>query len=93
VSVGARLVRLDDRVIGAVFGRTYPMPWRIGLVTAQIGGVVGAIVGFVLGLGYLPTLPFAIIEGALLIGVPFAVIGFLLTAMWALGAATRRRIG
>lgn len=69
------------------------MPWRILAVVALIGGAGGAIFGLVRGFSYLPTLPFAIIEGSILFGVPASVLGLLLTGLWSLGAAMHRRGG
>jgi hypothetical protein len=41
-----------------------PMPWRILIVVTFVGVVGGAIFGFIRGLSYLPTLPFAISKAA-----------------------------
>jgi hypothetical protein len=68
-----------------------PMPWRVFAIVTLIGVLGGAIVGFILGLGYLPTLPFAVIEGALLIGIPAAALGLLLTGV--VEAGRRLRLG
>lgn len=65
------------------------MPWRILAVVALLGVVSGAVFGFVRGLSYLPTLPFAIIEGGILFGVPAALLGLLLVGAWSLGSAVR----
>lgn len=67
------------------------MPWRIAVVASALGVGGGALAGFALGLHYLPTLPVAIVEGAILFGVPLSVLGLLLTALWWLGGAVRRR--
>ena len=69
-----------------------PMPWRLLAVFALVGVIGGAIVGFARGLRYLPTLPFAIAEGAILFGVPASVIGLLLVGCWSLIAGARRRL-
>ena len=66
------------------------MPWRMLIVVAGIGGVFGAVWGFVRGLDYLPTLPVAILEGAVLFGVPAALLGLILVALWSLVRAVRR---
>lgn len=66
-----------------------PMPWRLLIVPAFLGGIGGAVFGFVRGLAYLPTLPVAIVEGALLIGVPAAVLGLLLVGVWSIGSIVR----
>jgi hypothetical protein len=68
------------------------MPWRIAAICAVAGGVVGAVVGFVRGLSYLPTLPVAIVEGAVLIGIPASILGLLLTGGASAAAALRHRI-
>jgi hypothetical protein len=68
-----------------------PMPWRILVIATLIGVVGGGIFGFVRGLAYLPTLPFAVVEGGILFGVPAAVLGLLLAGVWWLGSAARRR--
>jgi hypothetical protein len=68
------------------------MPWRLVAVCALVGVFGGAIVGFVRGLDYLPTLPFAVVEGAILLGVPTSVLGLLLTGGWGLGTKARRRL-
>ena len=69
------------------------MPWRISVIAALVGGIGGGIFGFVRGLSYLPTLPFAVVEGGILFGVPAAVVGLLLTGAWSLGSAALRRSG
>jgi hypothetical protein len=66
------------------------MPWRILTVVALVGVIGGGIFGFVRGLNYLPTLPFAVIEGGILFGVPAAVLGLLLVGAWSFGGAVRR---
>lgn len=68
-----------------------PMPWRILAVAALLGAFGGAVFGFVRGLSYLPTLPFAIVEGGFLFGVPAAIFGLLLVGAWSLAGALRRR--
>lgn len=67
------------------------MPWRLFVVMASVGGLGGVTFGFVRGLGHLPTLPFAIIEGGILFGVPAAFLGLLLAGAWSLGSAVRHR--
>ena len=66
------------------------MPWRVFAFVTLIGLLGGAIVGFLLGLHYLPTLPFAIVEGALLVGIPAAAIGLLLTGVAEAGRRLKR---
>lgn len=68
------------------------MPWRLLAVCGLVGMVGGAIVGFARGLSYLPTLPFAIIEGAILVGVPASVLGLVLVGCWFLVRSARRRV-
>lgn len=68
------------------------MPWRLLAICALVGVVGGAVVGFVRGLSYLPTLPFAIVEGAILIGVPASIVGLVLVGCWWLIASVRRRL-
>jgi hypothetical protein len=55
-----------------------------------MGVVVGAIFGFVRGLDYLPTLPFAIVEGAILFGLPASLLGRLLGGGWWIASSVRR---
>ena len=66
-----------------------PMPWRLLAVMAVLGVFGGAIFGFIRGLSYLPTLPFAIVEGGILFGAPAALLGLLLVGVWSLGTAMR----
>ena len=66
------------------------MPWGIWVFTLLLGMSAGAIFGFVRGLSHLPTLYFAVIEGALLIGAPAALLGLLLVGVWVLGSRLRR---
>jgi hypothetical protein len=68
-----------------------PMPWRILVTLAMAGAVGGGVWGFFRGLYNLPTLPFAVIEGGILFGVPAALLGLLVTGVWSLGSAVRRR--
>ena len=65
------------------------MPWRVAALVALVGAGCGAVLGFVLGLSYLPTLPVAIVEGAVLVGVPAALLGLLLTGVLLLVDARR----
>lgn len=59
-----------------------PTPWVLfsGWVVAATGA--GVMFGFVQGLDYLPTLPFALIEGGIIFGFPAGVIGLLLLGVW-----------
>jgi hypothetical protein len=65
--------------------------WELALrragVVAVLAGVAGGIWGFVRGLGYLPTLAFAVAEGAAIFAVP----GLLLGAVVGLVSALRLR--
>jgi hypothetical protein len=60
------------------------------LVVAAICSAGGAVWGFVRGLDYLPTLPFAVVEGGLLFGIPGGLLGLALGSLIALGRALRR---
>jgi hypothetical protein len=72
--------------------RLPPMPWRLLVVCGLVGVVGGAIVGFARGLSYLPTLPFAIVEGAALLGIPASVLGLVMVGSWLLVTRTRRHV-
>jgi hypothetical protein len=63
---------------------------RLWVACGYAGLIGGAIFGFVRGLQHLPTLPFAIVEGAMLFGVPAFILGMFLAAGWSLGALVRR---
>jgi hypothetical protein len=67
------------------------MPWRILVIMTFVGAIGGGAFGFVRGLYYLPTLPFAIVEGGILFTVPAIVVGLVATGAWSLGSAVRRR--
>ncbi|HEY5334557.1 MAG TPA: hypothetical protein VIJ71_00890 [Mycobacteriales bacterium] len=69
------------------------MPWRLFVGSCIAGVLGGAAFGFVRGLDYLPTLPFAVVEGGFLIGIPAAVLGLILVGLWSLGGAARRQAG
>lgn len=56
------------------------------------GVAAGVVLGFVRGLHYMPTLPFALVEGGILLGVPAAILGLLLVAVWSVGSFMRRRL-
>ena len=66
------------------------MPWRVVVACSLVGIVGGAILGFIRGLHYAPTLVFAVVEGAILIGLPAALVGLLLAACWSLATSLRR---
>ena len=61
---------------------------RCVIVGAALAVAGGALFGFIRGLDYLPTLPFAVIEGAVLVGVPGGVAATVLAGLITLG---RRR--
>ena len=67
------------------------MPWRILVIATFVGVLGGGIWGFVRGLYHLPTVPFAVVEGAILFGVPAALVGLVATGLWSLGSAACRR--
>jgi hypothetical protein len=68
--------------------------WEVVVYTALSFAAVcsagGAVWGFVRGLDYLPTLPFAVVEGGLLFGIPGGLLGLALGSLIALGRALRR---
>lgn len=68
------------------------MPWRLLAVCAVAGVTAGVVLGFDRGVQYMPTLPFALVEGGILVGVPAAIFGLLLVALWSLGSFVRRRL-
>lgn len=70
---GSRKRRVSDTG-GVIVPRT---AWRLVVVVTLLGAAAGAVFGFVRGLAYLPTLPFAIVEGGILSGVPAAGLGLL----------------
>ena len=55
-----------------------------------VGAGAGAVWGFVRGLAYLPTLPVAIIEGAILLGVPAALSGLVVGGVAAVAGSVLR---
>ena len=75
------------------FRRKWPSPFlpvHLFACFAVTGVLAGVLLGAVLGSRYLPTLPFALVEGGILVGVPAAVVGGLLAGVWSL---TRRVLG
>jgi hypothetical protein len=66
------------------------MPLRLVRGFGIAGVVAGAIFGFVRGLGYSPTLVFAIVEGAILFGVPACILGLLLAGVWSVASMLRQ---
>lgn len=66
------------------------MPWRIWVFTLLAGMAGGAVFGFVRGLAHLPTLYFAVVEGAVLIGAPSALLGVILVGLWELSGRMKR---
>lgn len=66
------------------------MPWRVLVVLVLVGGSSGAVIGFVRGLSYLPTLAFAVVEGGILFGFPAMVLGLLFVGLWTISSGMRR---
>ena len=59
---------------------------------AVVGALDGAVFGFVRGLSYLPTLPVAVVEGAILFSVPITALGgVVVAARWVGGNLWRHR--
>jgi hypothetical protein len=69
-----------------------PAPLRLVAVCALIGVACGAVWGFVRGLDHPPTVAFAVVEGAILFGVPGWLFGLLLAGTWWIGVSVRRRM-
>lgn len=67
------------------------MPWRLVVVLAAFGAAGGTIFGFVRGLDYPPTLVFAVVEGAILFGVPACLLGLIAAGCLTLVVNLRRR--
>lgn len=67
------------------------MPWLLLLALTAVGIVGGGAFGFIRGLDYLRTLPFAVVEGGILFGVPAALLGLVLAGAWWLAALLRPR--
>jgi hypothetical protein len=67
------------------------MPWLLLLALTAFGIVCGGVFGFIRGLDYLPTLPFAVVEGGILFGVPAALLGLVLAGAWWLAGRLRPR--
>jgi hypothetical protein len=62
-------------------------PWRLFIGWLIIMSGAGAVFGLVRGMDYLPTLPFALVEGAMIFGIPAEAIGLLLLGLWYGGEA------
>jgi hypothetical protein len=58
-----------------------PLFPRCVITGAALAVTAGAIWGFVRGLSYLPTLPVAIIEGAILIGIPGTLVAIVVAGV------------
>lgn len=85
-------VRLMESLAGRVRAR-WPRPFlplHLFVCFAATGVLAGVVLGAVLGSRYLPTLPFALVEGGILVGVPIALLGALIAGSWGL---TRRLRG
>lgn len=78
-----------------IFSKRIRTPWALYGVWVVAVTVAGVVFGAARGLDYLPTLPFALIEGGIVFGVPGAVIGLLMVGLWFGGDAlvhmSRRR--
>ena len=68
-----------------------PTPWRLFFGWLLLATSAGALWGFFRGLHYLPTLPFALVEGAIIFGVPASLLGLLVIGCWYTGTSLRRR--
>lgn len=68
-----------------------PLFPRCVIVSSALSLIAGVIFGLVRGINYLPTLPVAIIEGAIIVGVPLAVLGVLVSGAITLAAEIRHR--
>jgi hypothetical protein len=75
-------------MMGAV--KLPPGPLSAAVLCASIGVGGGMIFGVVRGLAYLPTLPFAIVEGGLLFGIPAGILGLLVMSVWMATRAVSR---
>lgn len=60
-------------------------PWVLFSGWVIAGSVAGVVFGAVRGLDYLPTLPFALLEGGIIFGIPAGVIGLVLVGLWYAG--------
>jgi len=69
-----------------------PALLRLVAVSALVGVACGAVFGFVRGLDHPPTLAFAVVEGAILFGVPSWLFGLLLAGAWWIAMSVRRRV-
>lgn len=69
------------------------MPWRLFCGWVCVATCAGVTWGFVRGLHYLPTLPFALIEGGIIFGAPASVLGLLLVGVWYTGSRLIRLVG
>jgi hypothetical protein len=67
-----------------------PVSSRCITVAAGLSGTGGAIWGLVRGVDYLPTLPAAVVEGAILVGVPGTLVGVVVGGVVALTTRLRR---
>ncbi|MCW2607564.1 MAG: hypothetical protein JWO60_2257 [Frankiales bacterium] len=66
------------------------LPVHLFACVTATGVLAGVVAGAVLGSSHLPTLPVALLEGAVLAGVPAAVLGGVLAGTWALARRVRR---
>ena len=74
------------------FGRLGPVTVRAITVGSLAGAVVGSVIGLAIGIwAYLPTAPFAAVEGAVLGSVSGTVLAFLICGVAALARLWARR--
>lgn len=57
-------------------------PWRLFCGWLLLATSAGVVWGFVRGLHYLPTLPFALIEGGIIFAVPASLSGLIVVGSW-----------
>ena len=67
------------------------MPVHLFACFAAAGVLAGVLLGAVLGRNYLSTLPFALVEGGILVGVPVAAVGGLAAGVWGLARRLQSR--
>lgn len=67
-----------------------PLFARCIVIGAAVPVAGGTVFGFIRGLDYLPTLPFAVIEGAILIGLPGSLAATVLAGLITFGHQLHR---
>jgi hypothetical protein len=80
-----------DRSLAPAGHSQTSMPWPLLAGCALIGIIGGATFGFVRGLDHTATLVFAIVEGAILFGIPASLVGLLLCGGWWITVGVRHR--